>query len=224
MALGAAFGTAWTNFGAFLIVALVLSLPSVIVDSLAASSVVSTVVSSLVIAAMTACGTYGAIRMMAGEKTSAGAMLLRIAHPSFWPLVVLSVIQSVAIACGLVLLVVPGVILLGMWMIAAPVMVVERLGIVDSLQRSAELTKGSRFTGISTFVAAILLSLVVLVAGLAVIYVGLELDKPVLLVAMVEWLLGAVYMALLAPLQATIYVLQRQEKEAITVADMARQL
>ena len=224
MALGAAFGTAWTNFGAFLIVALVLSLPSVIVDSLAASSVVSTIVSSLVIAAMTACGTYGAIRMMAGEKTSAGAMLLRIAHPSFWPLVVLSVIQSVAIACGLVLLVVPGVILLGMWMIAAPIMVVERLGIVDSLQRSAELTKGSRFTGISTFVAAILLSLVVLVAGLAVIYVGLELDKPVLLVAMVEWLLGAVYMALLAPLQATIYVLQRQEKEAITVADMARQL
>ena len=224
MALGAAFGTAWTNFGAFLIVALVLSLPSVIVDSLAASSVVSTIVSSLVIAAMTACGTYGAIRMMAGEKTSAGAMLLRIAHPIFWPLVVLSVIQSVAIACGLVLLVVPGVILLGMWMIAAPVMVVERLGIVDSLQRSAELTKGSRFTGISTFVAAILLSLVVLVAGLAVIYVGLELDKPLLLVAMVEWLLGAVYMALLAPLQATIYVLQRQEKEAITVADMARQL
>lgn len=224
MALGAAFGTAWTNFGAFLIVALVLSLPSVIVDSLAASSVVSTIVSSLVIAAMTACGTYGAIRMMAGEKTSAVAMLLRIAHPSFWPLVVLSVIQSVAIACGLVLLVVPGVILLGMWMIAAPVMVVERLGIVDSLQRSAELTKGSRFTGISTFVAAILLSLVVLVAGLAVIYVGLELDKPLLLVAMVEWLLGAVYMALLAPLQATIYVLQRQEKEAITVADMARQL
>ncbi len=224
MALGAAFGTAWTNFGAFLIVALVLSLPSVIVDSLAASSVVSTIVSSLVIAAMTACGTYGAIRMMAGEKTSAGAMLLRIAHPSFWPLVVLSVIQSVAIACGLVLLVVPGVILLGMWMIAAPVMVVERLGIVDSLRRSAELTKGSRFTGISTFVAAILLSLVVLVAGLAVIYVGLELDKPLLLVAMVEWLLGAVYMALLAPLQATIYVLQRQEKEAITVADMARQL
>ena len=224
MALGAAFGTAWTNFGAFLIVALVLSLPSVIVDSLAASAVVSTIVSSLVIAAMTACGTYGAIRMMAGEKTSAGAMLLRIAHPSFWPLVVLSVIQSVAIACGLVLLVVPGVILLGMWMIAAPVMVVERLGIVDSLQRSAELTKGSRFTGISTFVAAILLSLVVLVAGLAVIYVGLELDKPLLLVAMVEWLLGAVYMALLAPLQATIYVLQRQEKEAITVADMARQL
>ncbi|NDH63713.1 MAG: hypothetical protein EBY18_19170 [Alphaproteobacteria bacterium] len=224
MALGAAFGTAWTNFGAFLIVALVLSLPSVIVDSLAASSVVSTIVSSLVIAAMTACGTYGAIRMMAGEKTSAGAMLLRIAQPSFWPLVVLSMIQSVAIACGLVLLVVPGVILLGMWMIAAPVMVVERLGIVDSLQRSAELTKGSRFTGISTFVAAILLSLVVLVAGLAVIYVGLELDKPLLLVAMVEWLLGAVYMALLAPLQATIYVLQRQEKEAITVADMARQL
>ena len=35
---------------------------------------------------------------------------------------------------------------------------------------------------------------------------------------------NAVYMALLAPLQATIYVLQRQEKEAITVADMARQL
>lgn len=223
-ALGASFGTAWKNFGAFLTVALVLSLPSVIVDTLAANSAASTIVGALVVAAMTICGTYGAIRMMAGEATGAADMLARIGRPTFWPLVGLCVIQSVAIAIGFALFVVPGLILLGMWMIAAPVMMVEGLGPLESLKRSADLTKGSRLTAISTFVAAILLSLIPLIGGLIALYVALGFDEPSLLASLVEWLLGAIYMALLAPLQATIYVLQRQEKEGVTVAAMARQL
>ncbi|TAJ40213.1 MAG: hypothetical protein EPO67_00370, partial [Reyranella sp.] len=177
MALGASFGTAVRNFGAFLTVALVLSLPSVIVDALAANSTASTIVSTFVIAAMTACGTYGAIRLMAGEPTGAASMLARFGKANFWPLVVLAVIQSVGIALGFVLLVVPGLILLGMWMVAAPVMMVEGLDIMESLKRSAELTKGSRLTAISTFVAAVLLSLIPLIGGLIVLYVALGLDE-----------------------------------------------
>jgi hypothetical protein len=223
-ALGASFGLAWRNLGAFWIVAMVLSLPSVAIDFSATHTVLSTIVSSLVVAAMTACSTYGAIRMTAGEKTSAMTMLSRANHPGFAALIGLCIVQSVAIAVGLALLVVPGLILLGMWVVAAPVMMVERLGVIDSLKRSAELTKGSRLTAISTFVAAILLSLIPLIAGLIVIYVGLDLDKPSLLGALIEWMLGALYMALLAPLQATIYVLQRQEKEGVTAVDIARQL
>jgi len=152
------------------------------------------------------------------------AMLARANHPSFSMLIAFCVVQSVAIAAGMALLVVPGIILLGMWVVAAPVMMVGGLGVIDSLKRSAELTKGSRLTAISTFVAAALLSLVPLIAGLIVIYVGLDLDKPSFLGALIEWMLGGLYMALLAPLQATIYVLQRREKEGVTAADITRQL
>lgn len=99
-ALGVSFGTAWRNFGAFLVVALVLFLPSLIVDTVAANSAASTIVGSLMIAAMTICGTYGAIRMVAGETTGAVDMLVRTGRPNFWPQVVLCVIQSVAIGFG----------------------------------------------------------------------------------------------------------------------------
>lgn len=223
-ALGVSFGTAWRNFGAFLVVALVLFLPSLIVDTVAANSAASTIIGSLMIAAMTICGTYGAIRMVAGETTGAVDMLVRTGRPNFWPLVVLCVIQSVAIGFGFALLVVPGAVLLGMWAIAVPVIMVEGLGIVESLKRSAELTKGSRLTVISAVVAAVLLPTIPLIAGLIVIFVGLGLDDWSLLGSLIVWILGAAHMALLAPLQAAIYILQRTEKEGVTVAEIARQL
>jgi len=50
-ALCASFGLAWRNFGAFWIVAMVLSLPSVAIDFSAAHPAISTIVSSLVVTA-----------------------------------------------------------------------------------------------------------------------------------------------------------------------------
>lgn len=103
-------------------------------------------------------------------------------------------------------------------------MMVEGLGIVESLKRSAELTKGSRLTVISAVVAAVLLPTIPLIAGLIVVFVGLGLDDWSLLGSLIVWILGAAHMALLAPLQAAIYILQRTEKEGVTVAEIARQL
>lgn len=224
MALGASFGTAWSNFGAFLIVALALSLPSLLLDLAAAHQAVSTIVNTLTIAAMTSCGIHGAIRAMAGEKVDATSMLSRLGRADFWMLVVLCTIENIAIGIGMALLLVPGFILLAMWIAAAPVMLVEGLGIVESLKRSAELTRGSRWTALSTVVAAGLLCLAGLVAVAVAIYVVIGFDSSRFLTALINWTLGGVFIALLAPLQAVIYVLQRQEKEGVTVAEMARQL
>ena len=224
MALGASFGTAWSNFGAFLIVALVLSLPSLLLDLSAAHQTVSGIVNALTIAAMTSCGIHGAIRAMAGEKIDASSMLSRLSRPEYWMLVVLCTIENIAIGVGMIFLLVPGFILLAMWIAAAPVMLVEHLGIIDSLKRSTELTKGSRWTAVSTVVAASLLCLAGLVAVAATIYVVIGLDTSRFFAALINWALGGVFIAFLAPLQAVIYVLQRQEKEGVAVADMARQL
>jgi hypothetical protein len=50
----------------------------------------------------------------------------------------------IGIGVGLVLLIVPGIILLLMWALTIPVAVIEDTGLRDSVNRSAELTKGHR--------------------------------------------------------------------------------
>jgi hypothetical protein len=61
------------------------------------------------------------------------------------PLVLLGSIVGLGFTFGLVLLIVPGVILYVMWWVAAPALVVERLGVVEALRRSAELSSGARW-------------------------------------------------------------------------------
>ena len=60
------------------------------------------------------------------------------------PLIGLGILFTIGIMVGFVLLVIPGIILYLMWIIAAPVMMAEDKGILDSFKRSAELTKGSK--------------------------------------------------------------------------------
>lgn len=62
----------------------------------------------------------------------------------FLPLIGLAILSLLGIMLGLVLFIVPGVILFLMWMVAAPVMVIENLGVTDSLKRSAALASGSK--------------------------------------------------------------------------------
>lgn len=61
------------------------------------------------------------------------------------PMIGLSIVSSVAIGLGMLLLIVPGVILYVMWIVAVPVLIEEQAGVIGSLGRSADLTKGSRW-------------------------------------------------------------------------------
>jgi hypothetical protein len=54
----------------------------------------------------------------------------------------LSLLVNLAAGCGLVALIVPGVLLWIMWSLAVPVKVLEHQGVFDSMSRSMELTKG----------------------------------------------------------------------------------
>ena len=62
----------------------------------------------------------------------------------FVPLLGASVIAGLGIVLGMLLLIVPGLMLMCVWAVIIPACVVERLGAVDSLTRSAVLTKGYR--------------------------------------------------------------------------------
>lgn len=60
------------------------------------------------------------------------------------PLLGVALLSALGIGFGFLLLIVPGVILFLMWVVAIPVTVVERYGVIGSLSRSAELTSGAR--------------------------------------------------------------------------------
>lgn len=84
-------------------------------------------------------------------------------------LILLSILVAFAVAIGMVLLIVPGVILYIVLIASAPAMAVERLGIADSIARSAALTAGSRF---AIFLLLLLMTPLLLLLGYLVGMVG----------------------------------------------------
>lgn len=62
-----------------------------------------------------------------------------------WPLFLLAILSGLGMLLGFILLIVPGIILYVMWSVSAPALVEERLGPVEALGRSNDLTDGARW-------------------------------------------------------------------------------
>ena len=65
-----------------------------------------------------------------GRRDHSVAELLRSVSPVFWQLLGVSILFGIGVAIGFVLLIVPGLILLTIWSVVAPVTVLERPGVV----------------------------------------------------------------------------------------------
>jgi hypothetical protein len=77
----------------------------------------------------------GRVDMTIGETFSS-------ATPFILPLLGAGILAGIGIAIGLILLIVPGLILLTWWCLIGPVIVLEKLGVMDSFGRSRELVRG----------------------------------------------------------------------------------
>lgn len=86
-----------------------------------------------------------------GERATLGQCLATGLRRAL-PLLGLAILMGLGIGIGFLLLIVPGVLLYLMWSVAVPVTVVERRGVIESLGRSGELTKGARGTIFALFV------------------------------------------------------------------------
>lgn len=80
-----------------------------------------------------------------------------------------SILKSIAIVIGLVLLVVPGLILITIWAVTAPAIVVERKGAIDAFGRSLQLVRGE---GWSVFGVLVVTLLIVFGVGLVLGLIG----------------------------------------------------
>src|SRR4051794_38268950 len=78
-----------------------------------------------------------------GSRDSSAQTLIRSVLPVFWPLLGASFLTGIGIGGGLLLLIVPGLYLLAVWAVVAPVVVIERRKVTDALGRSRQLVRGS---------------------------------------------------------------------------------
>lgn len=78
-----------------------------------------------------------------GRPDSSVQELMRSVLPVFWRLIGAGLLAGIGIAGGLFLLIVPGLYLLTVWAVAAPVIVVERRRVTDAFGRSRQLVRGS---------------------------------------------------------------------------------
>jgi hypothetical protein len=69
--------------------------------------------------------------------------LVRATGPVVLPLIGAGLLAGLGIGIGFLLLLVPGLILVTIWSVIAPVIVIERSGVLDAFGRSRELVRGS---------------------------------------------------------------------------------
>lgn len=126
-------------FGLFLVVAIVTGLLSggffLSLIAVGVSVVAGTLYQGMVV---------GLVRdVQDGRRDSSVGELIEATWPVVLPLIGAGILAGIGIAIGLLLLVVPGLILLTIWSVIAPVIVVENSGAVDAFGRSRELVKGN---------------------------------------------------------------------------------
>lgn len=102
-----------------------------------------------------------------GRRDNTVGELFSAAAPYIGTLILNGILAGLAIAIGLVLIIVPGLILLTIWAVIAPSIVVEGEGVFGAFGRSRELVRGNGWPVFGAIVLAFLIVFAVsLVAGL----------------------------------------------------------
>jgi hypothetical protein len=127
------------------------------------------ILGALIVAAIGTIATYwfqgmvveAARDILDGRRDHTVGSLARSAVPVIGPLVIAGILAGLAIGIGLLLLIVPGLYLLTIWAVLAPVIVIERTEALAAFGRSRELVRGSGWQVFGVIVVLFLLQLVV---------------------------------------------------------------
>jgi hypothetical protein len=105
------------------------------------------VVSLLIILVATTLFTGMVVELVAdlqdGRRDASPGQLLRAAMPVLGQLIGVAIVGGIGVVIGFFLLIVPGLILITVWSVAAPVVVLERPPGLRALGRSRELVRGN---------------------------------------------------------------------------------
>lgn len=93
-----------------------------------------------------------------GRRNASAGALLRAVTPVMGQLILVGLVAGIGEVVGFVFLIIPGLILLTIWSVSAPVVVLEHPGVFAALGRSRELVRGN---GMRVFAVLLLLYLFV---------------------------------------------------------------
>jgi len=158
---------------------------------------------------------YIAFQYLRGQTASLGDAFQK-ALPRLLPILGAIVLVLLGWTIGFVLLVIPGVMLMVRWSVAVPACLLERLGPLASLKRSAELTKGHRWKIFGTFLPVWLVSLIV--SGLLTVFARL-LGPTVVLAAKLVW--AAAWGAYFNSVWVMVYHDLRVAKDGVDIEQIA---
>jgi hypothetical protein len=155
-----------------------------------------------------------------GRRDSSVQELMRSVLPVFWPLLGASFLTALGIAGGLVLLIVPGVYLLTVWAVVAPVIVVERRKVFDALGRSRQLVRGSGWPVLGAVMVGFLIAAVATL-GLSALAAAIFDGEIVALVftVLAQTIAAPVAALIAAVLYFRLVEIQRQHSATAPAAD-----
>jgi hypothetical protein len=148
--------------------ALVVFVPVAVVSGLIYAGDIS-IFGGLIVAAIATIATYwfqgmvveAARDILDGRRDHSVGSLLSSVTPVLAPLIVAGILAGIAVGIGLLLLIVPGLFLLTIWAVVAPVIVIERKGALDAFGRSRELVRGHGWQVFGVIVVLFLLQFIV---------------------------------------------------------------
>ncbi|HEU4737390.1 MAG TPA: hypothetical protein VFS48_10250 [Solirubrobacterales bacterium] len=95
-----------------------------------------------------------------GRRDSSVGELIEATWPVVLPLIGAGILAGLGIGVGFLLFVIPGLILLTIWAVIAPVIVVERSGVIGAFGRSRALVKGNGWQVFGVIVVVFLITAV----------------------------------------------------------------
>jgi hypothetical protein len=168
------------QFGLLIPAALIVFVPIAIINGLILSA--GGVLGALLAAAVGIVATYWFQGMVVeaaqdiivdGRRDHTVGSLFRSVAPVIGMLIGAGLLAGIATFFGFILLIVPGLFLLTIWAVVAPVVVIERPGVVPALSRSRELVRGHGWQVFGVIVVLFLLQ-IVLGGIVGAIFVGVS--------------------------------------------------
>lgn len=157
---------------------------------------------------------YGVFQRLRGRTVGFGECLTRGVQ-RMMPALFGGILTGLITFVGTLLLCVPGAIAMTVLYVTVPAIVVEGVGAIEGMKRSAMLTDGSRWR---VFFIALGLAIVGMIAG-GIIGVATVAALDPATAIVLQWLIGIIATAVGSVASSVIYFRLRQIKESITDID-----
>lgn len=137
-----------------------------------------------------------------GRRDSSVQDLLDAAWPVVLPLIGVGIVAGICIGIGFLLFVIPGLILVTIWAVIAPVIVVEHSGVFGALGRSREIVRGN---GWQVFGVIFVVFIITAVASVVLGAIGAAISDSIGMRILVNLIASTLTAPIAALAAATIY-------------------